>query len=68
LGAQVIGIGLPTAHKIIDVQNKGAIAQVLTERANYCTNIEKYNKSNFKLTPTRETQNPLTQLGTDVCA
>jgi len=60
--------GLPTAHKIITVQNKETKAEVLTERANYCTNIEKYNKSNFKLTPTREAQNPLTELGRDVCA
>jgi len=33
--------GLPTAHKIITVQNKETIAEVLIERANYCTNIEK---------------------------
>lgn len=37
----------------------------MTERANYCTNNEKYNKSNFKLTPTTEEQNPLTELGRD---
>ena len=60
--------GLQTAHKIITVQNKAPVAQVLTERTNYFNNIEKYNKSNFKLSPTREAQNPPTELGRDVCA
>jgi hypothetical protein len=50
--------GLLIAPKIITFQNKEARAHVLTERANYCTNIEKYNKSNFKLTPTTETPKP----------
>ena len=33
--------GLLTAHMIITLQNKETRVQVLTERTNYCTNIEK---------------------------